>query len=1562
MPVPGQELYEATMQRMKGSFEVTGSDLSISSAGILRFIVAPDYETKSSYSATLTARDTSVDGSNLTTQDITISINNLNDNSPAITSSASFGADENQTAITTITAVDADGDNIFYSVSGSDLTIGSSSGVLVFSSAPDYETKSEYIANISVTDNVFSSNQEISININDVNDPPRTTFINSFSGSENQKTITGSFNVSDDDGDAYTVALGGEDADLFNLSSDNILSFISDPDYETKNSYNLQILASDAELTSATDFLVNVTNVLEGVISIDLDITDGTLDSSTSPTLQAEIVLDELMDVTKLLVELDCEAITINTSDCGNNFSERVLAEKKSSSLWTINKNLGSAFNAGSDRIFHPTIRIKTNSEYQISANTIGETYTHNIYPDDISRLNSFKTGQSMNGNDSTLNFLNPASDNEFGSIMDTAGNSYDYLVYVESESYGPSCNLIGDGVRVYGLPSNDCFVETLQVADSAGSYSYSDGRTISGDGEIEVSISLYWGEFAKTSKANIWTPLASYGGGLYKNETLEGAYNGRELSATGGVINPDNPRIIKYTWKLDKGISNSTYDVTGAKNNSTFYFYFYATDYQGNSALNVFTHDNFSNNNPDDFAPNLQSFTIEPVLNESENRLYLDTTVEVNNDNIIYNDTLFGDLSNEGLYSSSIKDIWFGITYPNCSQQTFYVRDETSTQLSADTKIFSRSMPVIKNLHLEGNYVVDYININDASHKENYYARVDMENSFDLFPEFTIGDGSAPTCPVFSVRSSNVNPASVEVFEGTSDIPASIEAGADQSSAYEITYAIDESLLLHPNGMFAIDELSGKLSFTDPAGYIDLECTVGNPNCDEDKNYSIAVRATIDNKYTTNTFLTTVNLIQDTDFDGVRNSEDEDDDGDGVNDEDDAFPLDSSESVDTDGDGVGNNADEDDDGDGVNDDEDSHPLDANISDGPVVTSAEYYLELRPTFTNGGDITLEGSQKDGKTVTFSIETAPQYGTATLDDSTGALTYTTSNVESALDTIIFIANDGTYDSVPGTLEIDLRSDPLYKHSWHLDNTGQTNFSDNAGTSGADLNVDVYISDDIDGTGVIVSVVDEGLEIAHEDLAPNIIAGRSWDFIDNDNDPTNSDLDGDHGTSVAGIIAADAFNKIGGRGVAPDVGLIGSNFLKFQCSTCEGLSLGYGDHSGYSQNLNDIVDIFNMSYGSRDEGSYGYGGISPSSFDLEVMSFGTSSLRDSKGALYVKSSGNGWRHEGSSCGPNQESFDNMPCGDSITDDRHSMPYTIVVGALNANDVRSSYSTPGAALWVAGYGGEYGSSDPAMMTTDQSSCLQGYSRNGASTNDFEGGSNAENLDCNYTSTFNGTSSAAPTVSGVIALMLEANNNLTWRDVKHIIAGTSYQVDPLKQKTISGITQYSWVTNSANYSHHPWYGFGRIDASAAINQAKTYIDGTLGIFVDVTNTYVKDVDDTSIVFDITSNVQNEYSFTQTTIGESDFIEFITLSLELDHSVINDIGVTLTSPSGTTLRVITPYSAATLNPSNTSFDIGISGFYGEPMTGDWVLSITDYSDDSIGGTLKSFTLKTFGN
>lgn len=64
-----------------------------------------------------------------------------------------------------------------------------------------------------------------------------------------------------------------------------------------------------------------------------------------------------------------------------------------------------------------------------------------------------------------------------------------------------------------------------------------------------------------------------------------------------------------------------------------------------------------------------------------------------------------------------------------------------------------------------------------------------------------------------------------------------------------------------------------------------------------------------------------------DTDSDGLNNTDDTDDDGDGVADQSDAFPEDATETTDTDGDGIGNNADADDDNDGLEDSTDTSPL-----------------------------------------------------------------------------------------------------------------------------------------------------------------------------------------------------------------------------------------------------------------------------------------------------------------------------------------------------------------------------------------------------------------------------------------------------------------------------------------------------------------------------------------------------------------------------------------------------------------------------------------------------------
>ena len=123
---------------------------------------------------------TASDGTNTTTQDITVSINNLNDNSPSFTSSPTFNVAENQSSIGNVTATDADGDTLVFSISGSEIQT-TSNGTLSFISLPDYETKNSYSATVTVTDGVYQETQDIVVNITDVDD----TF--SFKG----KTIDG---------------------------------------------------------------------------------------------------------------------------------------------------------------------------------------------------------------------------------------------------------------------------------------------------------------------------------------------------------------------------------------------------------------------------------------------------------------------------------------------------------------------------------------------------------------------------------------------------------------------------------------------------------------------------------------------------------------------------------------------------------------------------------------------------------------------------------------------------------------------------------------------------------------------------------------------------------------------------------------------------------------------------------------------------------------------------------------------------------------------------------------------------------------------------------------------------------------------------------------------------------------------------------------------------------------------------------------------------------------------------------------------------------------------------
>ena len=625
-----------------------------------------------------------------------------------------------------------------------------------------------------------------------------------------------------------------------------------------------------------------------------------------------------------------------------------------------------------------------------------------------------------------------------------------------------------------------------------------------------------------------------------------------------------------------------------------------------------------------------------------------------------------------------------------------------------------------------------------------------------------------------------------------------------------------------------------------------------------------------------------------------------------------------------------------------------------DINDAPSMANLSADINLLPTVSSSASktIAMNASDDDGDSITYSIVENGSYGSAVISgtDITYTVSASTSNSSVAADTIKIRLSDGIDNSPDVPLTINLKTDPFYQYSWHLKNTGQTNFAANTGTAGADMNVDVVINSGKTGNGVTIAIQDSGLEIAHEDIANNHLAGKSCDFLNDDDDPTPTSSGGDHGTSVAGIAAATGWNDKGGRGVAPKANLVGHNVLAYQ--TISTYLDAYGATSGGCDT--DVVDIMNQSYGTGDSSSFDTSGLF--SLFLDAYVNGVTNGRSNKGFLYVRSTGNSFYSDSGHCSPSGASWSNTPyeysCYDSSYDDDHTEPYLIGVTALSAFDQKSSYSTPGTSAWISGYGGEFGSTYPAMMTTDLMGCDKGYNQ---SSSVITGDST-----CDYMQSFNGTSSAAPSVSGAIALILEANSNLTWRDIKHILASSATQIDNSRSKTYESVDLYKWTTNAAGFKHHPWYGFGKINVQSAITLAEAYVLGSLGTFVNTSGTQ------TSIGGTITSYQRSIFTTKKITLsapaGSSNFVEFIKLSLGFDHADPEEISVELKSPDGTTVTVLQPFTLKTSNPSNNDFDMGISSFYGESISGDWTLIITDYTDDGVGGTLDNWSIKVYGH
>ncbi len=233
------------------TFSVSGSDLSISASGVLTFNAAPDYETQSSYTATVTVTD----GTNSVTQLVTISVLDVNE-LPIFTSLSNFNVAENQTVIGTVTANDPEGDTLTFSVSGSDLSI-TSTGELTFVSLPDYETQSSYTAIVTVVDGSNTTNQSITVTLIDINEAPVFTSLSSFSVVENQTSV-GQVQAADPEGSDLTFSTSGTE---ISVTPAGVLTFNLAPDYENQSSYSISVSVSDGVNNSTQAITVSIVDV-----------------------------------------------------------------------------------------------------------------------------------------------------------------------------------------------------------------------------------------------------------------------------------------------------------------------------------------------------------------------------------------------------------------------------------------------------------------------------------------------------------------------------------------------------------------------------------------------------------------------------------------------------------------------------------------------------------------------------------------------------------------------------------------------------------------------------------------------------------------------------------------------------------------------------------------------------------------------------------------------------------------------------------------------------------------------------------------------------------------------------------------------------------------------------------------------------------------------------------------------------------------------------------------------------------------------------------------------------
>lgn len=387
---------------------------------------------------------------------------------------------------------------------------------------------------------------------------------------------------------------------------------------------------------------------------------------------------------------------------------------------------------------------------------------------------------------------------------------------------------------------------------------------------------------------------------------------------------------------------------------------------------------------------------------------------------------------------------------------------------------------------------------------------------------------------------------------------------------------------------------------------------------------------------------------------------------------------------------------------------------------------------------------------------------------------------------------------------------------------------------------------------------------------------------------------------HGTFVAGLVGA-ARNGEGTVGVAYGATLIDAQ--------TPGVFGDYGDFREF--------DIVNNSWYSPTSNIF-RGWNVPAYAEIEEQA---EQGRDGLGTITVSSAGN----------------ERKLGADANEVSEWTSRHVIVVGSIETDGKVSDFSNPGASILVVAPGRD-------VVSTDK-----------VGEEGFGGSDQAIGPDYSWAS---GTSVSSPLVAGVIALMLEANPNLGWRDVQEILAYSAWNSDP---------GSASWTTNGASNWNGGGlhvsrdYGFGLVDARAAVRLAETW---------QMTSTSENEVSATQSTAVGQAIPDNSGIGLSSTVHVSDDIEIdnVQVTVSITHSNIGDLILELVSPDGTRSVLLDRIQATSRSATdhgstadNIEWTFKTTHDWGESSVGDWTLVVRDAVTGEVG-TLNSWSLQIFGS